>query len=301
MGGKKGAMTDKTFPALTQAYFDAWTAHDGQRLAALFVDDGIYEDPTTPIRLMPNDLTAVIHSLAAQFSDFAFEVVDVVEASGKAAVEWILRGANDGPIKTGVPATGRKLLLSGVDVLEIAEGKILAARRIYDRRAMMEQLGLQVVVEPYQQGPVTYGYSIHASSGNANVPGVIGLTWLLSRDESERDRVNAHYEQILANFLKEPGFIGIVAGFAGARGFTCTAWEDEASLYRALDLHHAEAKQDFRTGGISPGVWTSVWKPHHINRVWVRCSSCDAPNDVSGDHREWDICGSVLPPRPTYW
>lgn len=214
--------------------------------------------------------------------------------------EWLLRGINDGPISRGVPATGRKLHAPGVDVVEIAEGKIARVRRLYDRRAMSEQLGLQVLVEPYRLGAGEFGYSLHASSGNLAQPGIVALTWIQARDEAERDRVREHSRQIVADFLKEPGFIGIVTGFAGNRGFTCTAREDEASLYRALDQHHARAKQEFRTSGLSPGVWTSVWKPHHINALWVRCLTCEQPNDVTDRHRQRTNCGAELSP-PVYW
>jgi len=215
--------------------------------------------------------------------------------------EWLLRGINDGPISRGVPATGRKLHAPGVDVVEIAEGKIARVRRLYDRRAMSEQLGLQVLVEPYRLGAGEFGYSLHASSGNLAQPGIVALTWIQARDEAERDRVREHSRQIVADFLKEPGFIGIVTGFAGNRGFTCTAREDEASLYRALDQHHARAKQEFRTSGLSPGVWTSVWKPHHINALWVRCLTCEQPNDVTDRHRQCTNCGAELSPQPVYW
>jgi hypothetical protein len=55
-------------------------------------------------------------------------------------------------------------------------GKIESVRRIYDQRPMMKQLGLQVLIEPCQLGQATYGYSLHASSGNPAVPGTIALT-----------------------------------------------------------------------------------------------------------------------------
>lgn len=286
---------------VVQAYFEAWNAHDGRRLSSLFHDGGSYEGPTLNMPLKPYDLSAVIAALAAQFSDFVFDITNVVDSAGKAAVEWVMRGVNDGPIKTGVAATGRQLHLAGVDMLTMAGDQIISARRFYDRRAMMEQLGLQVIVEPYHQGQASYGYALHASSGNPNPPGIIALTWIEGRSEAERDRVRAHSGRIVADFLNEPGFIGIVTGFAWKRGFTCTAWENEASLYRALDQHHAEAKQDFRTSGLSPGVWTSVWKPHHLNRLWVRCLICDTPNDAGTDARQCSTCGSELPPRPSYW
>jgi len=286
---------------LASQYFSAWNAHDGPRLAALFADAGTYLGPTTRMAIHAYDLAPVIEALAAQFSDFAFVIGNVTGEVDRFVVEWTLTGTNDGPIKTGVAATGRKLHVPGVDVIEAIDGKIVAVRRVYDRRAMMEQLGLQVIVEPFQQGMASYGYSLHASSGNRAIPGIIALTWIEGRNESERDRVRAHSAQILADFLQEPGFIGIVTGFAGARGFTCTAWQDEAALHRALDKHHSRAKQEFRTSGLSPGVWTSVWRPHHINRLWVRCTTCDQPNDATDDPSTCGNCGAHLPLRPTYW
>jgi hypothetical protein len=225
----------------------------------------------------------------------------VTVSDSLAHAEWILHGTNDGAIKRGVPATGRTLHTAGIDVFEIDGAKFARVRRLYDRRALFEQLGLQVLIEPRQLGAMRFGYSLHASSGNLACPGIVALTWILGRDEAERDRVREHSSQIVADFLKEPGFIGIVTGFAGERGFTCTAWEDEQSLYHALGQHHARAKQDFRTSGLSPGVWTSVWKPDHINRLWVRCSTCESPNDVSDHHRQCTNCGGDLPPQPSYW
>lgn len=286
---------------LVSAWFEGWNARDGERVSALFAESGTYEGPTTRMAIHAYDLTPVIEALAAQFSDFTFETGAVIDDGTRVAVEWTLRGTNDGPIKTGVIATGRRLHMTGIDVIETRDGKIAAVRRTYDRRAMMEQLGLQVIVEPFRQGKASYGYSLHASSSNPAVPGIIALTWIQGRDESERDRERGHSGKIVADFLEEPGFIGIVTGFAGDRGFTCTAWEDEAALYRALDKQHARAKQDFRTSGLSPGVWTSVWKPHHINRLWVRCATCEQPNDMTDDRRQCANCGADLPPRPSYW
>src|SRR5271165_6138203 len=176
---------------LVDAYFAAWNAHDGARLAALFEEAATYEGPTTRMAIHPYDLVSVITALAAQFSDFAFIVTDVVASSEKTAAAWTLNGTNDGVVKTGVAATGRKLHISGVDMIEVRNGRIAAVRRVYDRRAMMEQLGLQVLVEPYRQGQVEYGYSLHASSGSKAKPGIIALTWINGRDESERDRVRS--------------------------------------------------------------------------------------------------------------
>ena len=286
---------------LIRDYFSAWNARAGGKLVDLFAADGVFEGPTLSMGVRAFDLQSVIEALAAQFSDYRFELTRTSSSATLAHVEWVMTGTNDGPIKRGVLATGRAIHLAGIDVVEFAREKIVKARRIYDRRALFEQIGLQVFVEPYQLGVSRFGYSLHASSGNLSPPGVIALTWIEGRDEAERDRVREHSGQIVQDFLKEAGFIGIVTGFAGTRGFTCTAWQDEESLFRALDQHHARAKQEFRTSGLSPGVWTSVWKPDHINRLWLRCLTCEHPNDVTDRHLRCTNCGADLPPQPCYW
>lgn len=107
--------------------------------------------------------------------------------------------------------------------------------------------------------------------------------------------------KIIKDFLDQPGFIGIATGFDGDRGFTVSAWESEEALHRALDKQHAKAKHDFRTGDLSHGVWTSVWQPVRLNRIWTRCPGCQQPNDVTDNHRSCTNCGADLPPRATYW
>jgi len=133
------------------------------------------------------------------------------------------------------------------------------------------------------------------------VPAVMGITWTRFRDQSELDRIRTHSAKIIQDFLDEPGFISIVTGAAGDRAFTVTAWENEEALHRALDKSHSRVKHDFRTSDISPGVWTSVWKPDHINRIWTRCPACSQPNDVTDNHRECRNCEAALPERPPYW
>lgn len=146
-----------------------------------------------------------------------------------------------------------------------------------------------------------YGYALRSASDNKKPPGVIGLTWITAADASERDRIRAHARQNVEDFLDEPGFISIVTGFTGLRGFTVTAWEDEASMKRGLSKHHAVAMRELFGERFVASVWTSVWTPTRTNRIWVRCPSCGALEDVSDDHRACSSCHSSMPERPAFW
>lgn len=154
---------------------------------------------------------------------------------------------------------------------------------------------------PIETEVAQFGYAMRAASANRRPPGVIALTWIAGQDAAERDRIRAHSKQNVADFLAEPGFISIVTGFIGLRGFTVTAWEDEAAMKRALGKHHAVAMRELFGDDFVASVWTSVWTPARINRLWVRCPACGALEDVSDDHRACTACAAPLPERPAYW
>lgn len=150
---------------------------------------------------------------------------------------------------------------------------------------------------PIGQGAAQYGYSMRIASGNPNPPGVIALTWITGKDEPERDRIRAHSRENVKDFLAEPGFISIVTGFIGLRGFTVTAWEDEAAMRRGLGGHHAQAMREL----FGEDFVASVWVPARIGRLWVRCEACHALENVSDDHRSCSKCGAPMPARPAFW
>jgi quinol monooxygenase YgiN len=164
-----------------------------------------------------------------------------------------------------------------------------------------EELVALALSAPIASPIAQYGYSVRAASGNPKPPGVIALTWIAAKDPAERERIRAHSRQNAQDFLQEPGFISIVTGFTGLRGFTVTAWEDEDAMKRALAKHHATAMRELFTQDFVASVWTSVWAPTRMNRLWVRCEACGALEDVNDDHRACSRCHAALPTRPAFW
>lgn len=164
-----------------------------------------------------------------------------------------------------------------------------------------EELVAFALSAPIETASAQYGYSLRASSGNPRPPGIIALTWIAAKDSAERERIREHSRQNVQDFLTVPGFISIVTGFTGLRGFTVTAWEDEAAMKTALGQHHAAAKNELFNGEFVAAVWTSVWTPTRMNRIWVRCSSCNSLEDVNDDHRTCRKCNAPMPERPAFW
>ena len=164
-----------------------------------------------------------------------------------------------------------------------------------------EEFVALALASPIESPVAQYGYSLRAASHSNKAPQVIALTWITAADASERERIRAHSRETVKDFLAEPGFISIVTGFTGLRGFTVTAWEEEESMKQALRKHHAQAMKELFGQRFVASVWTSVWTPTRINRIWVRCLSCGALEDVSDDHKSCSECQADMPPRPAFW
>lgn len=293
---------DKTkAQAQIDAYFDGWNARDAVAVARTFAPGGTYLDPTTERPVDGKDLSSVVDPLSVAFPDLRFECTAVLGEAGKYVVEWVMRGHNRGALRAGINPTEKAVALQGVEVFELDERGIGAVRRYFDQRALFEGVGLMALVQPIEQGPAKYGYSLRVPSGNPKPPQVIALTWIQGANEAEKERIRAHSRDNVKDFLAEPGFISIITGFTGLRGFTVTAWEDEASMKRALGKHHAVAMKELFAENFVASVWTSVWTPTRMNRIWVRCPSCGSLEDVNDDHRSCGKCHAPMPDRPAFW
>ena len=57
----------------------------------------------------------------------------------------------------GLPPTGKSVTVAGADFIRVAGGKIQTVDGYFDSRAVPEQLGLQVLVQPKEIGPFAFG------------------------------------------------------------------------------------------------------------------------------------------------
>ena len=127
--------------AAVYRWFDAWNARDADAVAAVMAERGAFSEPSTEGPVADQALAAHVRSLVARFPDLSFDLLaESVVAPNTAMAEWLLRGTD--------ATTGRAVALPGIDVVVVRDGRILVARRLYDRVMLYEQLGLSVVLLP---------------------------------------------------------------------------------------------------------------------------------------------------------
>jgi hypothetical protein len=135
--------------------------------------------------------------------------------------------------------------------------------------------------------------------GKHTKPGAFSLTSIPVRSDGEQ-QLQAYSMPILAELAQMPGFISWTGVIANNCGYTITAWEDAESASQMLRAGaHREAMKVFFGSGFAEGIMTSVWIPHHINALWVRCTACGRMSDYDRDDGKCQ-CGQSLPHLP-YW
>jgi steroid delta-isomerase-like uncharacterized protein len=100
--------------------------------------DGIFEGPDAIRDRLARDLDA--------FADANYVVDSFVDEGDRFADEWTFTGTHTGPFRlpdgTEVPATGKRVEIKGMELVEVSDGKIVVDNLYYDFMAAVLQLGL---------------------------------------------------------------------------------------------------------------------------------------------------------------
>ena len=196
-----------TYIDMAKQYLDAWNAHDADAIIKLFTSAGTYSDPSAG-EITGDAIGANARGLWSAFSDLTFEVVSLVETTpGRVVAEWVMKGTNTGSFH-GLPATERTISLAGVDVMEIGNDGIKTVKGYFDTKTLSEQLGLQVLVQPYKLGPFSFGFSVAVQSGRKTQPGAFGITTIWNSD-SQTEEIRDLTRATATEMLGMEGFIGL--------------------------------------------------------------------------------------------
>ena len=126
----------------TKALVDAWNAHDTDKIAATYAENGVLHVIGTPDASGRAAIKAEAANTLKAFPDFKVAVTRVVMKGNVASVEWVLTGTNTGDSETmKLKATGRKVGVHGVDIVTYdGAGLMKEARRYFDVPTQMAQL-----------------------------------------------------------------------------------------------------------------------------------------------------------------
>ncbi len=135
-------MTTDDLKRIYQELADAVNRRDLGALDQIFALDLINHgaDPNEPHGAY--HFKQAFATFIAACPDFQVTVEDTIVAGDKLVVRWIDTGTHTGAPLFGVPATGKQIILSGIDILRIRDGKIAERWAESDKLHLMETLGL---------------------------------------------------------------------------------------------------------------------------------------------------------------
>ena len=87
----------------------------------------------------PEALKLLVGFFHMTFSEIEMEVEQVVAEDDLVTVRWSGRGRHTGDL-FGVPPTGRRIVTSGIDMLRLADGRIVEGWVSWDALSLMEQI-----------------------------------------------------------------------------------------------------------------------------------------------------------------
>jgi steroid delta-isomerase-like uncharacterized protein len=125
-----------------RSYFDALARRDPLAMADHWSEEGV--DDIVPLAVLRGrgEIVAFFRELFAAVPDLETTVTRVVAGERQAAVEWRMTGHFSGEPFQGIDATGRRLEMRGLDLMEVEEGRIAAVTAYYDGMSFARQIGL---------------------------------------------------------------------------------------------------------------------------------------------------------------
>lgn len=81
-----------------------------------------------------------VSTVRTAFPDLQFTVEDIVTEGDKVCVRYVGRGTQQGEF-AGLPASGKPVQFTGIDIFRIADGQMAEEWLMYDQLGLLQQLG----------------------------------------------------------------------------------------------------------------------------------------------------------------
>lgn len=134
-------MTRDEILALVQRRSAGWAARDPVALAATHAENGVVVSPTGGVLEGRAEIERVYRLWISAFPDAVMQHDDVLIDGDRAVLIARLRGTHSGDF-FGLAPTGRHMEVQVALVLTIADGLVVAERRIYDFTGVLVQVGV---------------------------------------------------------------------------------------------------------------------------------------------------------------
>jgi hypothetical protein len=112
-------------------WLDAWTGNNPAKLLEFYTEDAIYSDPANPTGLKGKAQISIYFSkLLSRNPDWRWEAVEIMPTEKGFTLKW----------KASIPAKAQKIILYGLDIVELSEHQISRNEVYFDRTPWLEAM-----------------------------------------------------------------------------------------------------------------------------------------------------------------
>jgi steroid delta-isomerase-like uncharacterized protein len=137
---KAATSIERNKELLRIAVEEVWNKGNFDNMKEMVSDDFVIHFPREEIRGVEN-IKQFYTGLRKAFPDITFTIVDQVAEENKVVTHWTATGTHKGEFK-GIPATGRKVKFSAIDIDKLSNGKFVECWTNMDELGLMQQLGV---------------------------------------------------------------------------------------------------------------------------------------------------------------
>jgi ketosteroid isomerase-like protein len=141
--GQGGSEADREAELALRSLMAAFESADVALIEDLFVPQATYDDfPNQHTYYGVEEIVGYVTAVHEWADDVYMNVGAVYPTRGGAVAEWVFSGVQNRPLGDRVPVgTGREVVLNGVTIIQMQDGRIVRAADYTDSGALMLQLG----------------------------------------------------------------------------------------------------------------------------------------------------------------
>ena len=132
---------------MTEEFYNQGNVESAERY---FADTYVHHDPASPHVRDREGLKAVLRSFLSGCPDLHITIDQLLAEGDTVAKRWTYHATHTGDL-AGLPPTGKRITMSGLELFRLAGGKIVECWLGYDNLSLMQQLGVIPTPELAQQ------------------------------------------------------------------------------------------------------------------------------------------------------
>lgn len=139
---KRTSITEQNKELLRRAVEEIWNKGNFEKLNELVSEDFVIHFPRPGEEIRgPENVKEFYTELRDAFPDLTFTIIDLLAEEEKVVTHWSATGTHKGEFR-GIPATGKKVTFTAMDIDKISNGKFVECWTNVDELGLMQQLGV---------------------------------------------------------------------------------------------------------------------------------------------------------------